>query len=317
MFEKDAKILVRNIAPDIWAGLQALAAKHERSNEAEARYAIRTWVEQSAVQESRGLHNKQVAERLNWLIDHMSIVTNSKIKVSHVAESIGEQYVSDAEKWFLGELEPSLSKLTLIAEHFGASAKWLQHGDYSPFEVRYKRLEENLEADIAWLYNRNETRKPVSLAFLREDDKTGALIIVKKYDEVHYEVFRTPYHISSEVGNSGAASLAYLTVLFEFIYKKSSPVVASSYSTPKENWMALLDGKLHASIAIKSSDRQLWIEDIWDLEMFSKTKKSGYWTGWHELCDTVYRHVKATPRLQKTRDQIQSGELPLLRERTE
>lgn len=317
MFEQDAKILVRNIAPDIWAGLQTLAAKHERSNEAEARYAIRTWVEQSAVQERQGAHNKQVAERLNWLIEQMSVVTNSRIKVSHVAESINEQYVSDAEKWFLGELEPPLSKLALIAEHFGASIKWLQHGDYSPFEVRYKRFEENIEADIAWLYNRDESRKPVNLAFLRENDNTGALIIVKKYDEVHYDVFRTPYHISSEVGNSGAASLAYLTVLFEFIYKKSSSVVTSSYLTSKEDWMALLEGKLHPNIAIKSSDRQLWAEDIWDLDMFSKSKKSGYWAGWYELCDTVYQHVKSTPRLQKLRDQIQSGEFPLLKERIE
>jgi plasmid stability protein len=180
------KIAIRNIPSEIFGALEALADLHDRSTEAEARHALRAWVEPTLVQASRNTRRKGVAERLNRMLAQInSGRPGAKLTTSHIAEAIKEERAEDVEDWFLGEKEPSFSQLSAIAKFLGVDQEWLKHGDKALFPTALVLLSEDPSEAVNWLLSWNpptgtSDSKVKHLHLIRGADSRGGLYIVKE-----------------------------------------------------------------------------------------------------------------------------------------
>ena len=314
------KIAIRNIPSQIFRALETLADLHDRSTEAEARQALRAWVEPSLVQESRNTRRKGVAERLNRMLTQVNAGRRAtKLTTSHIAEAIKEERAEDVEDWFLGEKEPSFSQLSAIAKFLGVDPDWLKHGDKALYPPEYERLSENPFEAVDWLLSWNPATgasdsKVKLLHLIRADNPTGGLYIVKESDEGHLLTFYTSIHISEEIGAGGEASLAALFVTLELLYKRytrsGNGVMVLGYQLRPDDIAQLTNGNTHPGSLLKEGARSMWWEDIWDSEM---APKHNYWPGWKSLYERIERVISARTHLNELRSQIRQGAVTMAR----
>lgn len=303
------KIAIRNIPAAVWEGLEVLAGQHDRSIEAEARYALRSWVEPLMQRNERSARRTEVSARLRDLLDQVSkAIRGRPLKPSHIAQAIGEDYAEGVENWFTGEIEPSFKQLDAIAAYLGGASEWLKHGDRQMFSVESERIPEDPAEGTTWLLDLGEAEKVTYLHLVREADETGSLLIVKQYGDWRCKTYTTPYHVSEEIGAGGESSLACLSVVLELLYKhyvKAGGLTIKSYLLPKEKFRILCEGQTHPLMILREGAGEApWWEDFWDVEQF---RKQDYWPGWKSVCERIYRVVEQKPYLQEKRDLIRSG----------
>lgn len=314
------KIAIRNIPEIIWAGLESLAAQHDRSVEAEARYALRAWVEPLTQREERNARRIEVSARLRDLLEKINKLRHRPLKPSHIAQAIGENKAEETEDWFIGKKEPSFKQLEAIADYLGAEKDWLQHGDRHMFPVDYSRIPEGAAEGVKWLLNLGEDEEKLShLHIVREEGETGSLIIVKQYSEWRCKTFTTPYHVSEVIGGGGESSLAHLSVVFQMLYKYYTSslcpkglLVINSYILPQDEAKALREGNTHPLTILRNEPALPWWEDFWDVSQFRKSDGNDYWEGWKKFCERIYRAVESKPHLHEERRLIKSGSHPFL-----
>ncbi|MGE1002989.1 FitA-like ribbon-helix-helix domain-containing protein [Ralstonia pseudosolanacearum] len=312
------KIAIRSIPADIWAGLEALATRHYRSTEAEARYALRAWVEPLLQQKERSARRTQVASRLRDLLDQVNTAHGARgIRPSHIAQAIGEDYAEPVENWFVGELEPTFRQLESVAEYLGGSTAWLQHGDGAMFTVKTRRIPEDAAEGTKWLLDLNEAGERTNfLHLVRQGGATGALAIVKQYGDWRCKTYSTPYHISEAIGAGGESSLVHLTLILRLLYKyytrrSGDGVVIKSYILREEEYRALLDGNAHPLPLLSAGIETPWWEDIWDENQWDS---ANYWEGWKTLCPRIRKALELRPTLVEELKLIKAEEHPLLTE---
>src|SRR5690242_15131596 len=102
------RLTIRAIPTQVASALTALATRHDRSIESEARFALRSWAEPMLRADERSARLVEVSGRLRELLDQVNEARSaSPLRPSHIAFGIGESHAEPAEKWFTGELEPS------------------------------------------------------------------------------------------------------------------------------------------------------------------------------------------------------------------
>lgn len=313
MFEK---LSVRNIPKHIFAALEFLAIAHDRSTEAEARHAIRAWVEPSLVKNERNVRRTVVAERLGRAVEQINDRRYAhKQSPSHIAMAIGEPKAEEVEDWFLGLQEPTFKQLEAIAHHIGVQPKWLQHGDGRMFYVESERLPSDPFEAVKWLLSwevsEGEPQATVSsIYFVREYSEVGALVVIKQSSLGHYRVYTTPYHVSEHIGSGGEASLTHLFLTWEALYERKGPAQHCSnfqvvgYLTKPEDFSLLCQGNTVPDRVLKDSNVSTWWEDIWDEKMQSKHE---YWPGWNSLCRRITRCIENSPGLASAREKIRAA----------
>ncbi len=304
------KIAIRNIPSQVFEALETLGDLHDRSTEAEARQALRAWVDPLLVQDSRNTRRKAVAERLNRMLAQ----TNSgrhgpKLSPSHIAEAIKEEHAEVVEDWFLGEKEPSFSQLTAIASLLGVNSEWLKHGDKSLYPPEYVRLSENPFDAVDWLMSWEPTDTQPdgivkTLHLIRAGDETGSLYIVKESDKGHFRTYYTPVHVSEVIGAGGEASLAALFVTLEHLCKDRRGVSVFGHLLHPDDIKQLTSGNTHPGSLLEEGSRSLWWEDIWDEKM---VPKQSYWPGWKQLHERIERVILARTNLNGLRMRIRQG----------
>jgi antitoxin FitA len=315
-----SKIAIRNIPSQIFQALETLADLHDRSTEAEARQALRAWVEPLLVQDGRNTRRKEVAERLNRMLTQINSGRRAtKLTPSHIAEAIQEERAEDVEDWFLGEKEPSFSQLSAIANFLGVDSGWLKHGDKALYPPEYERLSENPFEAVDWLLSwdlvdNQPGGKLKTLHLIRADNPTGGLYIVKESDKGHFRTFYTPIHVSEEIGAGGEASLAALFVTLELLYKRytatGSGIMVLGYQLHPDDITQLTNGNTHPGSLLTEGARSMWWEDLWDREM---APKHNYWPGWKSLYERIDRVVSARTHLNELRTQIRQGAITMTR----
>jgi plasmid stability protein len=312
-----SKIAIRNIPSQIFRALETLADLHDRSTEAEARQALRAWVEPLLVRDSRNTRRKDIAERLNRMLAQVnSGQRGTKLTPSHVAEAIQEERAEDVEDWFLGEKEPSFSQLSAIADFLGVDSDWLKHGDRALFPSEFHRLSENPFEAVDWLLswdhadNQLNEGKLKTLRLIRAANPNGQLYIVKESDKGHFRTYSTTIHVSEEIGAGGETSLAALFVTLELLYKRyiaiGCDILIFGYQLPPDDIAQLMSGNTHPGSLLNERSRSNWWEDVWDCEM---APKSNYWPGWKSLHERIERVVSARTHLNGLRGQIRQGRL--------
>ncbi|MGC4244003.1 MAG: helix-turn-helix transcriptional regulator [Herbaspirillum sp.] len=312
------RIAIRNIPQVVFEGLEKLSQRHDRSVEAEARYAIRSWVEPLMQREEQSARRMEVAVRLREILEQVNSVHPGKtIKPSHVAQVIGESHAEAVENWFSGKVEPSFVQLERIAHYLGCAPAWLQHGDGSMIPKDYVRLPEQAMDAIAWLLDEGEKEIATQVFFVRSVGQTGSLAIVKCYDRMNCKIFSTPYHVSEEIGAGGESSLACLFVMWHLLYELYGEgqrygvrQTIKSFLMAESGFKALLEGNQHPLILLKEqAEESTWWEDIWDVDHYPKRN---YWSGWKSLCDRIRGVIEFRPRLAEERQQIAEKKHPAM-----
>lgn len=320
------KILVRGLDGEVLQALEAMAANSDRSLEAEARHALRSWVQPLLVSQERSERRAELSQRLSTVLAEINGVTRQRWRPSHVAQGIGEPLAGPVEDWFLGRVEPTFDQLSKVSDFLGLSCRWLQHGDGNPFPVGNVRLSEDAGQAVRWLLNLPEDpQAPLDpyepappfpemerLIFIRSASEAGELAIVKQRDRYRCQTYMTPTHVSDVIGAGGEAQLMALSVTLELLYKlyaKRGSMTVTSWIVPDKAFSALVAGQVHPLSLADGSSNQPWWEDFWDEQMASK---HAYWKGWDEITARIRRAVDLTDRFAKQRALIRSGEHPAL-----
>lgn len=127
-------IALRGLAPEIIELMTTLAAKNDRSVEAEFRQAIHQYVEPIRLKMEIAQGRNEMAQRLH--LAHLTFLEarpEHSPKLSYLANAIGEERAGPIETWFDGSACPPFSALDKLAAYFGCSAAWLIHGDGQPY----------------------------------------------------------------------------------------------------------------------------------------------------------------------------------------
>lgn len=240
-----------------------------------------------------------ISQRLKILLAEINDTTNAPlgIKPVHIAKSIGEDYATLMEDWFLGRQEPSFSQLEKIADYFGSNPNWLLFGDGTPFLIEHSRVPESMDEGIEWfITSAHKDRHITHVSFLREKSN-GGLMIIKRYGRWGCEVFTTPYYLHTSIGNGGFSSLASLFVLWQKFYKvyaKTSGLIVNSYLVNSTDFTNIYNGNHHPLKTLKKMSSSCWWEDIWDKKM-----PNSYWEGYLELRETVFEYINSRSYLKK------------------
>jgi antitoxin FitA len=311
MFDAAAagKIAIRNLPGEVLQALTSLASQRDRSVEAEARRALRAWVEPQLRQQTRAARAAVVGQRLRHVLDEISVLHPGRVaSPSRIAQRLGWTHADAIERWFAGEDEPSFGALESIASIVGCSNTWLAHGEGHPFPSQYARLPEHAVKGAEWLSAPLvEGDPPVSeLLLIRSDSTAGEFAFVKRYSDWKTVVFHTPYHVSEEIGAGGESSLAWLTLTLECLYKRwvKSNLTVKSYVVPQTTFSDLLQGNRHPINVLQSSRAvaTCWWEDIWDETQYSKQQE--YWPGWRSLTERIARVVEGNSIMKEQRDEM-------------
>lgn len=312
-----AKLSVRNIPNEIFRALEALADQHDRSTEGEVRQAIRAWVEPAIVQQSRATRRQELAERLNRMLKQVNMSRNTPLRISQIAERIGEDHAEHVENWFLGEEEPGFRQLVAVAEVLGVDPDWLKHGNETLYPVEYHRLSENPFAAVDWLLHWTPPERGTggqtlkALHLVRSEDPSGNLYVVKESAAGHYVTYITPIHVSEVIGAGGESSLAALFVTLELLFKRFDSVTGVTvlgYQMSPDDVAQLTRGHTNPGGLLIDRIRSTWWEDIWDHDMAHKRE---YWPGWHSLYARIEYVIAHRPYLSDKRAQIKKGKYSL------
>jgi plasmid stability protein len=283
----DRKLNVRNLSSEVFDALTALSVTHDRSLEAEARQAIRAWVEPQLSRDARSGRALAVGQRLSHLLAEINRFTSgAPVPVSQIAEAMGLSHASAAQSWFAGEEEPSFTDLDRLVRVFGCDRDWLVHDRGAPFPSRYARIPENPAKAVAWLLKPPaDGGAPPRLSLVRSAAQAGSFALVKHYGEWYAQTLRTPYHISDDAGGSGEATLAWLTLGLQALHRAcldQSDGSIKSFIVGQAEFDALLAGRQHPENVLSSREAEEcpWWKDIWDESQFDRTD---YWPGWANL----------------------------------
>ncbi|MBH0310139.1 helix-turn-helix domain-containing protein [Alcaligenes faecalis] len=327
MGDKAGKLLIRGIDSEVLKQLELMAKESERSLEAEARFALRSWARPAFSAIEQSLRRKDISARLNEALDNINEIRHSnKLRPSHIAKKIGSAYAESVENWFLGQEEPSFAELEKVAMVLGVNSSWLAHGDDTPFPTGYVRLSEDPTIAARWLLDFSSAAEPAiaqpldpsdkheKLVFVRSDDQTGSLAIIKIIGKHHCTTFQTPTHVSNSIGAGGAAQLRALFLTLELLYKvfTRGGITIKSMIMPKDEFLDVITGKIHP-LSLNPQDRneRPWWEDIWDEK---DSGKYSYWEEWESITNRIHREIELSSHSNELRAQIRSGEYPGIKE---
>lgn len=130
-----SSIPLRGLSQEAMEIMTMLAAKNDRSLEAEFRHAVHQYVEPIRLQREFARNRCGLAQRLHGA--HLTFLERHpehSPKLSHVAQAIGEERSGHVEEWFDGVSSPPFSALDKLSSYFGCSSAWLTHGDGEPYE---------------------------------------------------------------------------------------------------------------------------------------------------------------------------------------
>lgn len=257
----------------------------------------------------------QVGERLSELLTSFnSAVPAHRMKISQLAEAIGQTHSETLESYFAKQAEPSFQLLETISGYLGCNAGWLKHGIGHMFPVNESRIPEGPDAGVRWLLDL-DSDEPVSVLHLvRANDESGSFLVVKQFGPWRCKTYLTPYHVSAVIGAGGEAQLASLSVTLALLYAfytKRPNVAVRGYLVGRDKFNALLSGDVHPLSLLKhqSVDSSTWWEDFWDDNQFSKHE---YWVGWKDITRQIFDVVAAKSSLKAERDLIVTRQHPLL-----
>lgn len=157
--------------------------------------------------------------------------TYNAILISHVAEIIGAERVSEVAKYFDGKEEPSIQFMRSFASRFGINTQWLIHGEDEAFYCAEPVVFSPIDA-IPFL----EKHRPEDIFVMRSKSDHGETVIVVRFDDWRYVTMNGIWHVSKHVGGTGRSQMVDLCLLFLYIWTRN-------YSAGDLFWMSMSSNK--------------------------------------------------------------------------
>lgn len=151
--------------------------------------------------------------------------------ISHVAEIIGAERVSEVAKYFDGKEEPSIQFMRSFASRFGINTQWLIHGEDEAFYCAEPVVFSPIDA-IPFL----EKHRPEDIFVMRSKSDHGETVIVVRFDDWRYVTMNGIWHVSKHVGGTGRSQMVDLCLLFLYIWTRN-------YSAGDLFWMSMSSNK--------------------------------------------------------------------------
>lgn len=298
-----AMLMIRSLDEAIDSKLKAMASQAERSKEAEARVALRHWVERQPASKWQQEITGRIRRALELAASPICVQRGEDYTISpaRLAEGIGEEYIGPVQGWIEGTHEPSVSQIRSIAQWCGVEEDWLISGEGVPYRAEYERIPENPgEGALALLAGqRDDITTLKALRFFRVEGRRGELTFLRHYKDGKARVFTTPYvvpgNLVAETGNGGRSSLKHLLLIWQMLYTiytesdMVSNLMISSHVIPEDLERRLRQGNDNPLALIERLRSEPWWEDIWDSTQISR---SNYWPGWRETCAELQTEVE-------------------------
>lgn len=293
------KFQVRNFPDDAYDALEQLASKNERSVEGEARFALLKWITPPEKEHSgEELYRQAISVRLNAVLHKTNQYCNyPPLLPSNVGEELGIEDLGLVASWFSGHVLPGLVDLHRLSKLFACRADWLIHGqgDVYKWNSGVRMHGAGRTAVKHLLRPDSDGNKVTNIRLLREDDDTGALLIIREFENTRYvDAFWTNLHVSEAIGAGGESDLADFFVTLRALYKSfvNLDLNVKGYLMPRSAYKKIREEEQAYPLMLIRDYRvneSMWWEDIWDKR---QRGKFNYWKGDDALISRIEYAIK-------------------------
>jgi len=210
----------------------------------------------------RKSEKSKITERLKLLLKLMNEGREKKFTISKFSKILKLKKISDLEKYFVGEDEPTFKFLKKLSKEFGINIEWLAEGKGYPFKSdrdTYINLYEDVLKKI-------EELKPFVVYFVRAESVRGETCILLEIEDYKLIILDIFVHFSGKNGSGGQRQLVELRRLIMYLILEKK-MITKSLVVPKGIFFKLFNGEIHPSVAIQKriGTFQHWHDDFTDI----------------------------------------------------
>ena len=220
----------------------------------------------------------KIAERLQLILKLMNDGRDENFTIAEFSKILNLKKVSDLEKYFLNEDEPSFKFLKKFSNEFGINLKWLTEGKEYPFkwdqDVYINLYEEYLNKtdtqicpwNIVSAKNKYFCRIFVMESVIRTDCANGETCLLLEIKDHKYITLNHFVHFSSQNGHSGQLALVELRKLIMTLVIERN-FITKGVIVSKKIFDELYEGKIfpYSALIRKTGRFDYWHDDFTDL----------------------------------------------------
>lgn len=210
----------------------------------------------------RKSETQKISDRLNFILKLMNDQRDEKFTIAEFSRILKLKKVSELEKYFLNQDEPTFKFLKKFSKEFGINLEWLTEGKNYPFlydrEIYIHLFEDCL--------NKIEELKPQVIYFIRANSLDGKTCIMLEISNHKLVVLNTYVHFSGKNGHGGTLNLVDLrklimTLILERRYLTKGVIVSNKIFND------LRKGKIfpYSSLRLKQGRFDYWHDDFTDI----------------------------------------------------
>lgn len=210
---------------------------------------------------------RDIAKRMTTVLSLMNEDRREDLKVADLALALGLAAPAELDAVFNGHSAPTFDLLEKFCSRFAIDRQWLATGRGSPFSWPFERhtMPEHY-GDLI------DQQKPELVFVVRSTSAAGESFIVVQSDP--FKIWCVPgvWHVSRQVGATGAAQLASLRVLFKTWSKGDKPYLVLGRSIDAKLARSIIDGDTYPGV-VSTLPQSHWWDDLTDVEHEWTTRK--------------------------------------------
>ncbi|WP_152615121.1 hypothetical protein [Janthinobacterium lividum] len=221
------------------------------------------------------------------------------LTVSHVAEAVHAERVSDVLRYFDGRQEPPIRFMRDFAAKFGVNAEWLIHGEDEAFYCDEPVAFTPLDA-LPFL----EGHEHEDIFLIRSDSIYGECAIVVRLEPWRYVTINGVWHVSSHVGGTGRSQMEDLCLFFVYLLQKK--ISFRGFALDNETFYKLKEGEIYPGSILEGRSRGSdWCVSLLDFD--HREPRARHYGEWHgqsflDAQDILKQHLSL-----ETKKRIQSN----------
>ncbi|MFA7348876.1 MAG: hypothetical protein WCZ86_14055 [Desulfurivibrionaceae bacterium] len=190
--------------------------------------------------------------------------------IPKLSKILGLKKISDLEKYFQGEQDPTFEFMENFSNQFGINPKWLQFGDGQAFESQAPWYNDAMDY-LDHILNNN----PEAIYFVQSKNTERQSFLLLKISEHKYEVLPKYWHISSCVGAGGSWQIYRFYQFVQNIRKTKYSTKCWGIVLGKDDFWKLMQGEVFpAAILDNNRTSNFWWDDFTDLHYKIRSRKA-------------------------------------------